>query len=241
MNCPCIRGSAFFVSPSFSRPLGIKLGSLVACFILLFSASAAFAQNPQVPKGGTLTFPSTGTNTANNGARLHWEVDDPSYADVGNSTNPRGWSVTSSNVSVGTTSADLTVTAPSTATVGTNYSVTFCTTNGGSISTGQDGWFGPYSAFDVITPPAAKPAGAAGPAFPWQGAVGGVNTGNGNKMTVLPLTGWTMRGGMAVSCALIHNSQNSVSTPFGMPYGNKWLASYQSWLSKDGAGNVTVQ
>ena len=35
----------------------------------------------------------------------------------------------------------------------------------------------------------------AGPAYAWEADVAGVNTAKGNKQTVLPLFGWTARGG----------------------------------------------
>ena len=46
-----------------------------------------------------------------------------------------------------------------------------------------------------------------GSSFPWEGSASGVNTGNGNKLTALPLFGWTVRGGVALGVTLYHNSQ----------------------------------
>ena len=214
----------------------VHVAALFLCLLVVFGFAAAVFANPQLPQGGTLTFPSTTTGSLSsiNAASQYWEVDNPSGTDVGDKSSPRGWAVTSDHTVATTVSANLTVTAPGAATVGTNYTVTYCVYFNRNADTG--GWQGPSAAFDVIAPPPPRPAAAAGPAFPWQGTVAGVNTGNGNKMSTLPLTGWTMRGGMAVSCALIHNSQNPVYTPFG----DKWLVSYQSWLTRDGAGNVTA-
>jgi len=65
------------------------------------------------------------------------------------------------------------------------------------------------------------------PAFSWQGSVAGVNTGNGNKTTAVPITGWTQCGGMKVSCTLYHNSQG----PLYGGYGSKWLTSYFTYIS----------
>ena len=42
-----------------------------------------------------------------------------------------------------------------------------------------------------------------GASYPWEGSSGtGTNTGNGNKMTTLPVVGWTARGGLPVSLCL---------------------------------------
>ena len=58
---------------------------------------------------------------------------------------------------------------------------------------------------------------ASGSTYPWEGDVkdsfsGGVattNTGNGNRLTPLPILGWTARGGLPVNFTIYHNSQGS--------------------------------
>jgi RHS repeat-associated protein len=62
------------------------------------------------------------------------------------------------------------------------------------------------------------------------------NTVNGNKMTILPLVGWTARGGLPVSFALVHNSQSSHNSTLGQ----KWTHSFDIYGKTDGNGNVTI-
>ncbi len=56
---------------------------------------------------------------------------------------------------------------------------------------------------------------ASGPTYPWEASAGGINTGNGNKLTQVPLVGWTARGGMPVSFTLAHNSQGVHNSELG--------------------------
>lgn len=85
------------------------------------------------------------------------------------------------------------------------------------------------------TPPANV---AATPGTPrrWEGHVGvaatNVKTGNGNKMTSVPLVAWQVRGGMSVNFNLTNNSQSTRSS--------KWLDSYNSAMSVWSNGNVTI-
>ncbi len=77
-----------------------------------------------------------------------------------------------------------------------------------------------------------------GPTVPWVGSVGDVSTGTGNKLTVVPVVGWTARGGLKVQFSLFHASQSSYTTGFNP----KWTFSYQNssvaeWTN--GSGNVT--
>ena len=160
------------------------------------------------------------------GTLNHWYLG--SETGINNQTNAHGWFVSYSPAD------GFTVTVPRNAAPENNVSVGLCTGTSGSGETRTV--YGPTATVDIVTTPAARPPDAPGPAYAWQGAVGGVNTGNGNKMTTLPLVGWTMRGGMSVSCALVHNSENSL---YGT-YGDKWTVSYQSSLTKDSSGNVTV-
>src|SRR5947208_3176980 len=41
-----------------------------------------------------------------------------------------------------------------------------------------------------------------GSTFPWEGNLGGLNTFIGNKLTSIPIVGWTARGGMPVQFTL---------------------------------------
>ncbi len=71
----------------------------------------------------------------------------------------------------------------------------------------------------------------------WQGNVAGTNTRNGNKLTTIPLVGWTARGGMPVQFTLYHNS----FSPQNRELGYKWSHSYLLYLVVDSqTGNVTV-
>ena len=78
----------------------------------------------------------------------------------------------------------------------------------------------------------------AGSAYPWEASVAGVNTGNGNKLTQVPLVGWTARGGMPVSFSLAHNSQSAHNSELGQ----KWTHSFDLFLvpSDPSADFVTV-
>ena len=118
-----------------------------------------------------------------------------------------------------------------------NYVVEYCTSVTSVYNKTAQDYVDNYrysaAGFTVVTtPPTLPPAG--NPAFSWQGSVAGVNTGNGNKTTVVPITGWTMRGGMGVSCALYHNSQG----PNNVAWGNKWTPSYFTYLSASGSNLV---
>jgi RHS repeat-associated protein len=66
-----------------------------------------------------------------------------------------------------------------------------------------------------------------GSTYPWEASAGGVNTGNGNKLTQVPLTGWTALGGMPVSFALAHNSQSTHNGELGQ----KWTHSFDLYLA----------
>ena len=70
-----------------------------------------------------------------------------------------------------------------------------------------------------------------GGTFPWEAATpSGTNTGNGNKMTTLGLTGWSAQGGLPVSLSLFHNSQ---STTVSSELGPKWTHSFDIFLIVD--------
>ncbi|HLK55783.1 MAG TPA: DUF6531 domain-containing protein, partial [Chthonomonadaceae bacterium] len=67
---------------------------------------------------------------------------------------------------------------------------------------------------------------ASGPTYGWEGAVGGVNSGNGNKLTSIDLVDWTQRGGLPVSLVLYHNSEGNHNSELG----NKWCFSFDLYL-----------
>ena len=76
-----------------------------------------------------------------------------------------------------------------------------------------------------------------GTIYPWEGEVGGTNTGNGNKLTRIPLVSWTARGGLGVDFSLYHNSQRTHNSELG----HKWTHSYDQYLVVDEfTGDVIV-
>ncbi len=80
---------------------------------------------------------------------------------------------------------------------------------------------------------------APGPSYAWEGTVGDVKTDTGNKMTEIPLVGWTARGGLPVGVSLIHNSLGDPNRY--LQDGPKWTTNYDSWVSTTDSGNsVTV-
>jgi len=80
---------------------------------------------------------------------------------------------------------------------------------------------------------------APGPAYAWEGSVGDVKTDTGNKMTEIPLVGWTARGGLPVGVSLIHNSLGAPNRY--LQDGPKWTTNYDSWVSTtDSGSSVTV-
>ncbi len=204
----------------------LHLLALIFCLLsALAFATPAFAQTSILP-GDTiyLSSPLYYNNASGDGSVNTWGISGASgYAGT---SQPNNWGFTRSG-------GTMTITIPATASPGA-YTASYCTKiTLGSGDTEHDSGY--VAAFTVSPGPATLPA-AGMPAFSWQGSVAGVNTGNGNKTTTLPITGWTMRGGMTVSCALIHNSQGaSYST-----YGYKWLPSYFTYLSVDGSGNETI-
>ena len=197
--------------------------SLVAfcCLAAFFAFSAPLlAQNTFYP-GSTETINGSVTSLGGGDTSVpasKWTVSSASNSYDANT--PGGWSAAPSGVGTG-----ITVTASATAPPG-QYTVSCITHSAYNSSNDYWTYSGPKATFQVVAvPPTLPPAGT--PAFSWQGTVAGVNTGNGNKTTALPIVGWTMRGGMAVSCALYHNSQ-------GASYGgcgNKWTPSYFSFIS----------
>jgi YD repeat-containing protein len=76
---------------------------------------------------------------------------------------------------------------------------------------------------------------ASGSTYPWEASVASTNTGNGNKLTSIPIVGWTARGGLPVSFTLNHNSQSAHNSELGY----KWTHSYDLFLV-DTSGNKTV-
>src|SRR5579871_1027933 len=67
---------------------------------------------------------------------------------------------------------------------------------------------------------------ASGPTYGWEGNTNGTNTGNGNKLTSIPLVSWTQRGGSPVNLVLYHNSEGNHNSELG----NKWTFSFDIYL-----------
>jgi len=204
------------------RCLRFAIAALCCLFAVFASAFPALAQNPAVYPSISQNIPSTYTDNSCLGTST-WAIDGPNGLFVygptsaGTPDKTGGWQVT-----VFKRGASFTITPPANAPLGA-YTIDYGQTQTG---TGDNILFyGPGADFNVVSP-APRPA-AGTPAFSWQGSVAGVNTGNGNKTTALPITGWTMRGGMGVSCTLYHNSQG---LPYGT-YGYKWLPSYFTYIS----------
>src|SRR5579871_4597512 len=81
----------------------------------------------------------------------------------------------------------------------------------------------------------------AGDAFPWEGfyRAGGssaapayVNTQTGNLLTILPIVGWTVPGGMNLGLTLYHNSQDNLDIGWGM----NWRSSFDMRVVYGGTG-----
>ena len=67
----------------------------------------------------------------------------------------------------------------------------------------------------------------AGSPMPWVASVNSTNTGNGNKLTSLPLVSWTARGGLPVAFTLTHSSQSA----YVAELGQKWSHTYDIFLT----------
>ncbi len=188
----------------------------------------------QIMQGGSNTFSATGHNPGGDTLKS-WTIN-------GNGVNatdqtPLDYSVQCS------TGGTLTVAVPAGAPASvntdstpisgkTNFTVGYTTKLGVDVNTG-------FSApFDIVASPVAGPAPAnTGAPYPWQAAVGGVNTASGNKMSTIPLTGWTMRGGMPVGVALTFNSGNFFGG--GSP-GGKWTATYDTYITGNSGTDATI-
>ena len=81
-----------------------------------------------------------------------------------------------------------------------------------------------------------NPAESPGAPFSWEGSVGDVKTGNGDKMTAVPLVAWTARGGLPVSFAVTHNSEATYQNFNGM----KWTYSYLEFVVEDTAAHTVT-
>jgi len=84
--------------------------------------------------------------------------------------------------------------------------------------------------------PVTQPATTPGPAYSWEGSVGDVKTGNGNKLTSIPIVSWIQEGGLPIGLTLNHNSQSSRNGELGP----KWACNYDISEKPDASGNVTV-
>ena len=87
-----------------------------------------------------------------------------------------------------------------------------------------------------VAPHAVSVDSAPGDSYPWEGSVGGTNTGNGNKQTSIPIVGWTQKGGLPVALSLTHNSQSNRNAELG----NKWTHSYDIYLMSSAGGGGTT-
>jgi RHS repeat-associated protein len=81
----------------------------------------------------------------------------------------------------------------------------------------------------TIPPAAVMLEEAPGSPLPWEGSYGGTNTGNGNKLTRVPVVGWDARGAVDVSLNLYHNSQAAGVSELG----SRWTHSYDIYLVLD--------
>ena len=102
----------------------------------------------------------------------------------------------------------------------------------GDIDPGNDGGGGTGT---TTTNPGVAP----GPAYSWEGSNGDVKTGNGNKLTAIPIINWTARGGLPVNITLYHNSEGTQTGRLS-EVGPKWTLSYDTTLMVNANGNVTV-
>lgn len=67
---------------------------------------------------------------------------------------------------------------------------------------------------------------APGATYPWEGSSSDTNTGNGNKLTTVPLLRWDALGAVDVAFNLYHNSQGDGISELG----NRWTHSYDLYL-----------
>ena len=84
--------------------------------------------------------------------------------------------------------------------------------------------------------PVTQPATTPGPAYSWEGSVGDVKTGNGDKLTSIPIVSWVQEGGLPIELTFNHNSQSSRNGELGP----KWTCNYDISEKPDASGNVTV-
>ncbi len=92
-----------------------RLLVILLAALWLVAARPALASNPTVPQGGSASFASTGHDMPANGPK--WDIKNSSGVIISTYTSPSGW-----NVSINSSSV-LTVSAPSSATIATNYEV----------------------------------------------------------------------------------------------------------------------
>ncbi len=79
--------------------------------------------------------------------------------------------------------------------------------------------------------------GDSGSTYAWEGSYGDANTGNGNKLTSVPLVGWSARGGLPVAFTLFHNSEGNHNSELGQ----KWSHSFDLYLVENPeSGSVTL-
>lgn len=72
---------------------------------------------------------------------------------------------------------------------------------------------------------------APGAPLPWEGSIGSVNSGNGDKLTSLHLFSWKGRGGMPIDFTLYHNSE----TNYNDELGHGWSWTYDDYINVSGS------
>jgi hypothetical protein len=174
--------------------------------LLLALPVAAFASNPQVPQGGSTTFAPT-TSGSTGGA---WSITNPSGTVIACQGPPtpgiNGWSVsfTTSQSSITT----ITVTAPSTAIVGTNYLV--AVSGPGSTNAGH---------FDVISSGGSSSANLTGLSLSvYTVAAGGSVTGTVSLSAAAPSSGVLVT--LSSSNTTAATVPSSVTVPSGAATAN---------------------
>ena len=130
----------------------------------------------------------------------------------GQGGNPNGWEGGSGGTSGG----------------GTTTGGGGTTTGGGGTTTGGGG---------TTTGGGGTTTGGGGGPLAGPGGSGTTNSINGNKVTNVPLVGWTAKGGLPMGLTLYHNSEGTYNGEFGQ----KWTFSWAIYLTENAnTGDITV-
>jgi len=204
---------------------------LTLCGSLLLSSAASAL--PQVPQAGSGSMFPTGTDAPAGGQT--WDIVASGGGIVATSGSPNGWSV-------GPAGSAFLVSAPGSALLGT-YEWRY--------KSGPSSFASAF--FDTVQPAASLFSGST---YPWEAefsvpslssfassgkrvspvASHQINSVNGNKLTAIPIVGWTARGGLPVSLSLVHNSESNQN----LTLGYKWTHTFDIYGLVDGSGNFTV-